>query len=82
MAFKNVNSQADHIIDLDNRTLDLTNEIDALFDKLPKVENETYEDFDSRAYPVFANQYRSFLQSNAFNNIYARALEDAWKRRQ
>ncbi len=80
MAFKNPNEQANHIIDLDNRTLNLTNEIDAFFDKLPKVENETYEDFDARAYPEFANQY-GYLEREALNDIYNRALESAWKRR-
>lgn len=81
MAFKNPNEQADHIIDLDNKTLDLTNEIDAFFDKFPKVENETYEDFDSRVYPEFENQY-GYLESGTLNDIYTRALENAWKRRQ
>lgn len=81
MAFKNPIKLADNIIDLDNRQLDLTKDVDSYFDKFPKVDNESIEDFEERTYPHFANDY-GYLQRDVLNDIFDRALQNAWKKRQ
>lgn len=76
--FKSPLEQANDIIDLDNRSLDITSDVDSFFGKYPKNEGETFDEYDERVYSPFANQYGSFLQREALNNIYDAALKKAY----
>ena len=76
--FKNPNAQA---IDLEKKSINITDELNKATEKVPFKDGEDYEDYEGRIWSEISNHYHNMLSPEAMTEIASKRAKELWNNR-
>lgn len=71
-------SPAEQAIDLEKKSIDITDELNKATEKVPFKDGEDYEDYEGRIWSEISNHYHNMLSPEAMTEIASKRAKELW----